>query len=61
MIASGLQDNWSQVRYAASQACRGFYQLIGSNQNLREKFDIVLVPRLCFNRHYMAEGVKLYN
>ncbi len=58
-IASGLADNWSQVRFAASVANRTF---LGSlRQSDREERYFLLLPCMCLNRHYLAEGVKLYS
>lgn len=28
---------------------------------LREKYDEGLVPRMCLNRYYVAEGVRIYS
>jgi len=28
---------------------------------MREKYDSMLVPRMCLNRYYVAEGVKIYS
>lgn len=61
IIAQGLGDNWSQVRYAASQATRSFYFIIKGDETMREKYDPILVPRMCMNRYYVAEGVKIYS
>mmetsp|Transcript_21132 Transcript_21132/g.39038 ORF Transcript_21132/g.39038 Transcript_21132/m.39038 type:complete len:610 (+) Transcript_21132:94-1923(+) len=56
--AKGLGDNWSQVRLAASTAARYFIEKMGART---EEYDSLLVPRICLNRYYVAEGVKLYN
>lgn len=58
IIASGLEDSMCQVRYAASQAVRSY--LIKSGERARE-FEAVLLPRMCINRYYVAEGVKIYS
>ncbi|TRY75172.1 hypothetical protein TCAL_14582 [Tigriopus californicus] len=60
-IAIGLADNWSQVRLAASVACRELFLSISDDEAKKEAFYPILLPRLCLNRYYMAEGVKLYN
>jgi hypothetical protein len=61
IIAQGLGDNWSQVRYAASIAVRSFYAIAKEDTVMREKYDPILVPRMCMNRYYVAEGVKIYS
>ncbi|PIK47878.1 hypothetical protein BSL78_15253 [Apostichopus japonicus] len=58
-FANGLADNWSQVRLAASVATRQFLTNMPSEESRHEFFGI-LVPRLCLNRYYVAEGVKIY-
>lgn len=58
-IAQGLADNWSQVRLSASVACRELLLSVEDDAS-REEFYPTLLPRLCLNRYYMAEGVKLY-
>ena len=47
IVAKGLGDNWSQVRYAASQAVRAFYAIAKQDEALKVKFDPLLVPRMC--------------
>lgn len=61
IVAQGLADNWSQVRYAASQAVRAYYTIAKDDEALRASFDGALVPRMCLNRYYVAEGVKIYS
>jgi hypothetical protein len=61
IVAQGLGDNWSQVRYAASQAARSYYAIAKDDPTLREKYDGLMVPRMCLNRYYVAEGVKIYS
>ncbi|EGD76480.1 hypothetical protein PTSG_07596 [Salpingoeca rosetta] len=58
-LAVGLADNWSQVRMASSVATRNF--VLGMKTETREQFLPLLVPRMCLNRYYVAEGVKLYS
>ena len=60
-MARGLADNWSQVRYAASQALRSFYTIVKDVETLKGKYDALLLPRMCLNRYYVAEGVKIYS
>lgn len=56
IIASGMEDNWSQVRFAASTSCRMFLE-----KSKKQEYDSLLLPRLRLNCHYAAEGVKSYN
>eukprot|EP00118_Oscarella_pearsei_P001458 m.7493 g.7493 ORF g.7493 m.7493 type:complete len:648 (+) comp18796_c0_seq1:28-1971(+) len=58
-LAGGLADNWSQVRLAASVATREF--LLGLPEDDRKKHFSRLLPRICLNRYYVAEGVRLYS
>eukprot|EP00924_Labyrinthula_sp_SR-Ha-C_P009951 maker-scaffold_21-snap-gene-4.42-mRNA-1 protein AED:0.17 eAED:0.17 QI:105/1/1/1/1/1/4/57/756 len=69
-ITKGLEDNWSQVRFAASRSARILvenFQLDTSEEKFvqsLEKWDPqlrLLVPRMCLNRYYLAQGVKLYS
>ena len=57
-LARGLEDNWSQVRYAASIAAR---TLMLSPAGKSEAIQKTLVPRMCLNRYYLAQGVRLYS
>ncbi|EME26677.1 hypothetical protein Gasu2_00370 [Galdieria sulphuraria] len=58
IIASGMEDNWSQVRFAASLNCRLFLLLLKSRKC---QYFSILLPRLRLNCHYAAEGVKSYS
>ena len=58
ILQQGLRDNWSQVRYAASASLRGFLTKMGT---YAEKYHSILIPKMCLNRYYVAEGVKLYS
>ena len=56
-ISNGLADNFSQVRFPATFAAR--YFLIAMNASDREKYVWpLLLPRVCLNRYYPADGVK---
>eukprot|EP00794_Sanderia_malayensis_P007320 gene7320-8138_t len=55
----GLADNWSQVRLAASIATREFFQDICEED--RDQYYAILLPPMCLNRYYLAEGVRLFN
>lgn len=58
-ITRGMQDNWSQVRYAASIATRAF--LVTLEPDARAQYLPTLVPRLCLNRYYVAERVSKHS
>ena len=56
-IASGLSDDFSQVRFPATFAAR--YFLLAINDCDRDAHIWAeLLPRICLNRHYPADGVK---
>ena len=57
-IADGLSDSWSQVRYAACVAARAFLGRVPAEDAPR--FYPSLLPPMCLNRYYVAEGVRLY-
>ncbi|XP_039282268.1 uncharacterized protein LOC111049982 isoform X2 [Nilaparvata lugens] len=59
-LALGLADNWSQVKLAASHATRYFLASL-PNDKIREVFYPELLPRICLNRYYIAEGVRIYS
>lgn len=57
-----LADNWSQVRMAASVLCRSFWTSLQTFDNASpELIYPILIPRMCLNRFYLAQGVKLYS
>lgn len=56
VILEGLQDNWSQVRFAASTVVRTVLE--GLPLERRRDLYTGLLPRMCLNRHYVAEGVR---
>mmetsp|Transcript_7159 Transcript_7159/g.17450 ORF Transcript_7159/g.17450 Transcript_7159/m.17450 type:complete len:807 (-) Transcript_7159:221-2641(-) len=65
ILKAGLADNWSQVRMAASVLNRVFWNVLQdtcqlSTENLERLYPI-LIPRMCFNRFYLAQGVKLFS
>lgn len=72
VLKTTLADNWSQVRMAGSVLCRVFYvamldyakicpeRLETKDDWLSSTFPILL-PRMCLNRFYLAQGVKLYS
>ncbi|KAK7507023.1 hypothetical protein BaRGS_00001874 [Batillaria attramentaria] len=59
-LAQGLADNWSQVRLAGSVATRQFLLSLPSEE-ARQKFYPALIPQMCLNRYYVAEGVRIYS
>jgi HEAT repeat len=65
VLKTGLADNWSQVRMAASVLNRVLWTTLQevckvSDENLQQLYP-VLIPRMCLNRFYLAQGVKLYS
>ncbi|GAB4818455.1 hypothetical protein N2152v2_005501 [Parachlorella kessleri] len=59
-LVLGLCDNWSQVRYAASVATRSLLKHTGPEARERQLLPILL-PAMCLNRYYVAEGVRNYS
>jgi HEAT repeat protein len=59
VVSEGLQDNWSQVRSVSSVAARKIISGLPV-VNRRELYPLFL-PRMCLNRHYVAEGVRSYS
>ena len=57
-LRAGLCDNWSQVRYAASTATRAFCAKLSP---LSAASEAALLPPMCLNRYYVAEGVRRYS
>lgn len=63
VVKAGLADNWSQVRMAGSVLCRVWFtslQTIGADVSEKDMTS-ALLPRMCLNRYYLAQGVKLYS
>ncbi|CAH0474012.1 unnamed protein product [Peronospora belbahrii] len=58
-IKRGMEDNWCQVRYAASIATRSF--LLKLQEQGRKACLPILLPRMCLNRYYIAERVQKYS
>lgn len=59
-----LADNWSQVRMAASVLCRAFFKALWEHPYEDRHVETLyptLIPRMCLNRFYLAQGVKLYS
>ena len=57
-IGFGLSDNWSQVRYAASVAARKF---VLATPHRKEDVLPLVLPQMCLNRYYVADGVRFYS
>lgn len=75
-LNANLADNWSQVRMSGSVLCRKFVEAlltIHKEKNEEEDEEItefeaavgdlvtMLLPRMCLNRFYLAQGVELYS
>ncbi|GBM98395.1 hypothetical protein AVEN_53774-1 [Araneus ventricosus] len=59
-LGIGLSDNWSQVRLASSECARKFLLSFESEEE-REVFFSTLLPKMCLNRYYIADGVRIYS
>lgn len=59
-LGIGLSDNWSQVRLASSECARKFLLSFKSDEE-REVFFPELLPKMCLNRYYIADGVRIYS
>ena len=57
MIAVGLGDNWSQVRYAAGATTRCLVRH-SISRNDTAPLQKKIIPLLLLNRHFVAEGIK---
>ncbi|KAF8568033.1 hypothetical protein P879_07806 [Paragonimus westermani] len=60
-LVQGLSDNWSQVRMAASRAVRTFFEVDPPPGHTPEDVYPILLPPMCLNRYYVAEGVRIYS
>ena len=58
VICTGLQDNWSQVRLVATNAARNYCARFAGCEITQDRLQNLL-PRLCLNRFYVADGVKI--
>jgi len=67
-IAFGLEDNWSELRLAATHASSKFFAALQARDRQHEGGDEeeagasvwpLLLPRLCMNRFYAVEGVQV--
>jgi len=60
LVSKGLDDTWPAVRFSACHAARSFYKIAKNREDLRKKFDPIILPAMCLNRYYFTEGVKSY-
>ncbi len=60
LLAKGLSDNWSQVRYASSIATRHMLTR-AIKHGFAEAHLPLLLPPMCLNRYYVAQGVRIYS
>jgi hypothetical protein len=58
-LASGISDDWSEVRMDASIAVRHFLNKLTPDARM-EHFGLLL-PGMCINRYYIAEGVRIFS
>ena len=64
LTSQGLADNWSQVRFAASLCSRSYQKVVQQEDvedDVKNHYNSILVPRMCINRYYVAEGVRVYS
>ena len=61
ILSNGLSDNWSQVRLAAAVASRAFLKSMPIDFSEKSKIYSLMIPRMCLNRYYLAEGVRIYS
>jgi hypothetical protein len=59
VVARGLQDNCSQVRYCGSVVVRKL--MAGLPVDVRRQFHPTFPPRMCLNRHYVAKNIRIYS
>ena len=61
ILAEGLSDNWSQVRLSAVVASRSFLTSMPKTFHEKQAIYSLMIPRICLNRYYLAEGVRIYS
>ena len=54
-LANGLEDPWGPVRLLSLAATKAFVSVIGTGL---QPYDPILLPRICLNRCFTAEGVR---
>lgn len=57
VLKPGLEDNWSRIRQASCLASLSFLSGLQNDED-RLAFFPALLPGICLNRFYAAEGVK---
>nr|CUU98152.1 hypothetical transcript [Hymenolepis microstoma] len=57
----GLGDSWSRVRMAALRTTRLLFDVSPPPGQTHEGVYPILLPPLCLNRYYVAEGVKVFS
>jgi hypothetical protein len=58
-LCEGLADNWSEMRLVACHSSRAY--LLSLTEDEQSNYWPDLLPRLCLNRFYSAEGVQVYS
>lgn len=62
LLVGGMSDVWPQVRFAASQCVRSFFDDVASeSQSIKDQFTKVLIAPMCFNRYCIAHGVRNFS
>lgn len=60
-VALGLENDWTQIRYAASVTARALLLSADMSDHLKQHHASLLfpllLPRICMNRFYAAEGI----
>jgi hypothetical protein len=58
-LKTGLEDNWSRIRQASCKAALVFLAGLAEQEDeTRRNFMAKLLPGICLNRFYAADGVK---
>lgn len=65
ILPSGLEDDWTQIRYAATMVVQHLLEFLSRDATQRSETDALLrlyapsiVPRLCVNRFHAAPSVQ---
>jgi hypothetical protein len=54
-LSQGLEDSWGPVRMQALHAVNTYFSRV---HRVPEAHEAALLPRICLNRHYPAEGLR---